>query len=69
MNKKIFIGTGDTSGFYSRLNKGFEDMGVNSWFVEIETNKHQYTSNRKDNKIVYKCKNCFEKARENNVIK
>lgn len=69
MDKKIFIGIGDTSGFYGRLNKGFESLGITSYFAEIETNKHSYMLNEKEDGIVFKCKNYFGKVSKDKGFK
>lgn len=68
MNKRIFIGTGDTSGFYSRLCEGFKRLGVQVCFAEIETNKHDYKINAEENKVISLCRYYFDKVQKSGKI-
>jgi glycosyltransferase involved in cell wall biosynthesis len=66
---RIFIGLSETSGYYSNLNKGFQELGQDSVFVNLGGNKHYYDEEIVDNPIVRLCKYSNAKWREQQVRK
>jgi glycosyltransferase involved in cell wall biosynthesis len=59
---RIFIGIGETSGFYTRLYQGFCEKNINCFYALLNSNKHNYQGVISDNFITKRCRHYYDSA-------
>ena len=66
---RIFIGIGETSGFYRRLYKGLCEKDITCFYALLNSNKHNYQGVISDNFITKRCRRYYDLAsKQNNKI-